>query len=138
VVWLKVLLDGSMAYEGASYMSCLEEIAEFLARHPTAKIIIVLDTHCLSENGAFIWKGHSTETYLFCCMKEVCYISIDCGAPNLTRIKIIKDCIPEQIQMYLTSDESKACTHKHKSLILNLACGASISDPESHYSLFKG
>jgi hypothetical protein len=57
-------------------MSCLEEIAEFLARHPTAKIIIVLDTHCLSENGAFIWKGHSAETCLFCRMKEVCVRNI--------------------------------------------------------------
>lgn len=137
-MWLEVPLDSSMADEGASYMSRLEEIAEFLARHPTAKIIIVLDTHCLGENGAFIWKGHSAETYLFCRMKEVCYISIDCGAPNLTHIKIIKDCIPKRIRMYLTSDESEACTHKHKSLILNLACGGSISDAESRYSLFKG
>ena len=40
-----------------------EAAGTFLKDHPTAKIIVIIDTHCLEESGAFIWTGDSPETY---------------------------------------------------------------------------
>jgi hypothetical protein len=145
-VWLEVPFDGSMADgDGERYdtgrtgsMHSLDEIIAFLARHPTAKIIIVIDTHCLSETGAFIWTGVNADTYRTCRMDEVCHITVGCSAPNLTCMQIILDCLPIQIRMFLTLNEKEACIHFHKTIILNLACGESISDAESRHSLFQG
>jgi hypothetical protein len=46
------------------------EAERFLKRFPTAKIVIILDTHSV-ENGAFVWSGSSPETYRTCYMLEV-------------------------------------------------------------------
>ena len=32
------------------------EITKFLTQHPTAKIVVVIDTHCFQENGLFVWS----------------------------------------------------------------------------------
>ena len=42
----------------------------FLEEHPAAKIVVVIDTHCL-ENGAFVYEGHSSPTYEACELKAV-------------------------------------------------------------------
>jgi len=42
----------------------------FLKAHRTAKIVIVIDTHCI-ENGFFIYKGDSPENYAACSLLEV-------------------------------------------------------------------
>ena len=34
----------------------------FLEEHPAAKIVVIIDTHCL-KNGAFVYEGHSSPTY---------------------------------------------------------------------------
>ena len=49
----------------------VDKIAEFLKKYPTAKIVIVVDTHCLEESGAFIWKGTTPDSYRACSLKEV-------------------------------------------------------------------
>lgn len=42
----------------------------FLKKHPTAKIVVVIDTHCF-DSGWFIWTGDSPETYQSCSLLEV-------------------------------------------------------------------
>ena len=47
------------------------EAETFLKRHRTAKIVVIIDTHCLDENGAFVYTGHSPDTYKACLLPEV-------------------------------------------------------------------
>jgi len=60
-------------HEGFEY--CDEESSEaarkFLKAHKHAKIIVVIDAHCL-EDGLFIWKGHDQVSYETCTLWEVC------------------------------------------------------------------
>ena len=37
----------------------------FLAEFPTAKIVVIIDTHCL-KNGFFVWTGNSKDSYQAC------------------------------------------------------------------------
>ena len=46
-----------------------EVAARFLTDNPTAKIVVVVDTHCV-ENGSFVWKG-AKSNYQACGMDEV-------------------------------------------------------------------
>jgi len=46
------------------------EVAEFFRQHETARIIVVIDTHCL-ENGVLVYEGSSPETYKACLLPEV-------------------------------------------------------------------
>ena len=63
-----------------------DEALSFFQDHPTAKIIIVVDTHCV-ENGAFVYEGDSLATFKACYLPEVCsyvpltllYIAFACG-----------------------------------------------------------
>lgn len=48
----------------------LGEVDKFLTHYPTAKIIIVVETHCL-ENGRFVWTGEFPTTYEACSLLEV-------------------------------------------------------------------
>lgn len=43
----------------------------FLKAHPMAKIVVVVDTHCL-DNGSFVWKGATPTEYSSCTLLEVC------------------------------------------------------------------
>jgi hypothetical protein len=75
-----MLLEIPLSGEGAGHKSkrctrleqLLEEIAAFLKLHPTAKIIILINTHCLEENGSFIYAGNGSSDYLACRLYEVC------------------------------------------------------------------
>ena len=46
------------------------EATLFLKQHPMAKIIVVVDTHCL-ENGAFVYEGDSPANFKACLLPEV-------------------------------------------------------------------
>jgi hypothetical protein len=48
----------------------LGEVDKFLTHYPTAKIVIVVETHCL-ENGRFVWTGESPSSYEACSLLEV-------------------------------------------------------------------
>ena len=72
---------GDIQVEGGPYDS-LESILDyregakaFLKDHPVAKIVVVIDTHCL-ENGAFVYAGNSNgndpKMYEGCSLLEVC------------------------------------------------------------------
>lgn len=45
-------------------------IHKFLKDHRTAKIVVVINTHC-EDNGYFVWTGSSDETYRSCSLLEV-------------------------------------------------------------------
>jgi hypothetical protein len=45
-------------------------VEEFLTKHRTAKIVVVIDTHCM-DNGYFVYTGESPEQYQACSLKEV-------------------------------------------------------------------
>ena len=42
----------------------------FLKAHEMAKILVIIDTHCL-DNGAFVWTGASADEYRACSLLEV-------------------------------------------------------------------
>ena len=48
----------------------VEEVDKFLTYYPTAKIVIILETHCL-ENSRFVWTGESPDSYQACSLLEV-------------------------------------------------------------------
>jgi len=61
---------------------------EFLKARPTAKILVIIDTHCL-ENGYFTYVGDDAVSLQGCSLLEVCLsLDIMCGlhltcAPDL-------------------------------------------------------
>lgn len=48
----------------------IAEAVGFLEKYKTAKIVIIVDTHCL-ESGQFVYMGDGPETYRGCFMEEV-------------------------------------------------------------------
>lgn|ERR1700679_431320 len=42
----------------------------FLKAYPMAKIVVVIDTHCL-DNGTFVWKGATPVEYDSCTLLDV-------------------------------------------------------------------
>ena len=55
------------------------EVRDFLSKHPMAKIIVVVDTHCL-ENRSFVWKGDTPMSYQGCLLLEVSLHLLYCFA----------------------------------------------------------
>jgi len=51
-------------------MTAASTAEKFLSSHLTAKIVVVVDTHCL-DNGFLVYTGASTESYKACTLKEV-------------------------------------------------------------------
>lgn len=47
------------------------EIDNFMIQHPSAKIVLVVDTHCLQDSGAFICSGDGPKSYAPCTLWEV-------------------------------------------------------------------
>ena len=110
-------------------------VDKFLECYTTAKIIIVIDTHAV-ENGWFAYGGDTPSDYKTCCLEEVgpC---VACVALWLTCMQILRDCIPSSVFQFI-SDAAGSPVHNHRSLILNLACGASVKLDAPRYSLLQG
>ena len=53
----------------------IEEVVKFLTKWESAKIVVVVETHCL-ESGVLIWKGNEPANYETCSLFEVsmCYL----------------------------------------------------------------
>jgi hypothetical protein len=51
-----------------SHDTSLAEV--FLKAHPMAKIVVIIDTHCL-ENGTFVWSGDTPVELKSCTLLEV-------------------------------------------------------------------
>ena len=47
-----------------------ESALAFLRKHGLAKIVVVVDTHCL-KNGAFLYTGNCASSYLACSLEVV-------------------------------------------------------------------
>ncbi|KAF9781509.1 hypothetical protein BJ322DRAFT_1022923 [Thelephora terrestris] len=92
---------------------------EFLEASPYAKILVIIDTHA-AENGYFVWAKDANGDYQACSLLE-----------------ILQDCSPKEIFKYM-SDAEDAPSHHHKLLIMNLACGASVSLPQPRSELLTG
>lgn len=59
---VSIPLDGSHNGPGAMRrLAPRPDVTEFLAKYPLAKIVIVVDTHCLQETGGLVWEGAGAE-----------------------------------------------------------------------------
>lgn len=83
---LEVRLDGSehgsVNVKPDTGRISANEAGIFLSIHRTAKIVIIIDTHCL-ENGAFVWVGNDPVSYQACFMPLVS-TRLSCAMQNLT------------------------------------------------------
>ena len=78
LMWLDITLggdsNGHVAYEGGDSMEEVPEPAKcagaFLTEHRSAKILVVVDAHCL-ENGFLVYAGNSPLLYEACSLGEV-------------------------------------------------------------------
>lgn len=43
---------------------------KFLKKYELAKIVVVIDTHCL-DNGCFVYGGDTSEDYMACSLEQV-------------------------------------------------------------------
>lgn len=78
------------------------EAERFLENHPTAKIVVVIDTHCL-ENGHYIYRGNNVDKdFEACQITEVSVMGCVIPSPFFTSPQIITDCIPAGVRQYLT------------------------------------
>jgi hypothetical protein len=111
------------------------EALNFLHRYPTAKIIVVLDTHS-TENGAFVYQTNSKSVDA-CFMLEVSLINLLSGDQLLIKIQIISECIPKSIYPFISNQEGTP-THHHKTIILNLSCGSSVNMTMAREHLYEG
>ncbi|KAF9789147.1 hypothetical protein BJ322DRAFT_1102529 [Thelephora terrestris] len=97
----------------------VKEVIEFLTTWQSAKIVVVIETHCL-ETGVLVWRGDEPANYETCSLNE-----------------ILSGCIPAKIFEYL-SNRKGSLKHQHRSLILNLSCGPSVSVNTARASLLEG
>jgi hypothetical protein len=44
---------------------------KFLTDCPVARIVVIIDTHCVEGNGAFIWGSDREGGYKACSLQEV-------------------------------------------------------------------
>ena len=59
-------VDNSHYDGGSTKKTDTSKAAEtFLEEFPTAKIVVIIDSHCL-ENGFFVWNGDTKSSYQAC------------------------------------------------------------------------
>ena len=68
---MDVSLDGSTNKPKGRNKLPHEEISLFLDRHRTAKIVVVIDTHSLTESGRFACGGVDDQSMEVCSLWEV-------------------------------------------------------------------
>ena len=75
VMLLEVVLDGSdtgtVDYQPSAGRQNAAAAGKFLSSRKTAKIVVVIDTHCLEETGAFVWCGKTPTDYQACRLDRV-------------------------------------------------------------------
>ena len=49
----------------------IQDVVDFLEKHESARIVLIIDTHCL-DCGGFVWTGDSPQTFQGCTVGEVC------------------------------------------------------------------
>jgi hypothetical protein len=73
---------------------------KFLKEHPSAKIVVVIDTHCL-DRGFFVWKGESAADYSACSLEEV-------SKANFQPSSL---CAPNNLHRFYATAFPKACSN---------------------------
>ena len=112
-------------------------VERFLRTHPLAKIIVIIDTHSL-KNGFFAWTGNGKDIeFRACSLLEVGVLLYPVHSLSSPPPQILKDCTPKHVFQYLSNAEDMP-NHHHKSLIMNLACGTSISEVRPRSEIFDG
>lgn len=109
---------------------------QFLVAHESAKIVVIVDTHCI-ESGFFVWTGEGAADWKACSLLEVSMLYRTTCFIFTGPSQILRDCTPPGIFKYL-SNAPDAPKHNHTSLIVNLACGASISQVAARSELLDG
>ena len=75
LIHLNIVLDGTTTGNVVTSIKAgmvdPSTVVQFLTRHKTAKIVVIVDTHCLAEDGRFIWRRNKDESFEACTMKEV-------------------------------------------------------------------
>ena len=67
-----ITLDGSWKKPGGpQVLPPHPDVLKFPNEHPTAKIIIVIDTHCFQESGGFVWAEPQLGNPQGCTLWEV-------------------------------------------------------------------
>lgn len=112
----------------------IKEVKNFLRDHEYAKIVVIVETH--ATDGKFVWRGEDPLTYEACTLFDVSP-HITLNWPILTPTQILKDCIPHDVFKFLSNDPG-APDHKHRSLILNLACGSTVIEDTARHLLLQG
>ena len=112
-----------------------KEAVEFLTDCPVARIVVIIDTHCVEGNGAFIWGSDRDGGYKACSLQEVRPCKI-LNQRLLTFAKLLTDCIPKNVHQFLLKSSKRV--YHNRSIIANLACGASVQNDESRESLCRG
>ena len=49
----------------------LDGVEQFLLKHKTAKIIVVVDTHCMEDSGDFVYRGGGKQQLGICTLHQV-------------------------------------------------------------------
>ena len=63
------------------------EVSAFLNKYPMAKIIVVVDTHCIQEMATFLWKVFNENDFGTCTLFGVSRVTlIRCHWTPLTNI----------------------------------------------------
>jgi hypothetical protein len=128
---MKVIQGGKPVEDGQ-----LDVISDFLERYQMAKIVFILDTHC-GENGCFVYSRDPLGGYKQCSLEEVSHIPQPIFPATNTQTQILKDCCPPVLFQYV-SNKPEMPQHTHRSLILNLACGATVNHPTARHLLLNG
>ena len=123
--------------KGVKAKKDMRATSSFFKEHPTAKMITVIDSHSL-DNGFFAWKRTPGGEVEACRLYEVSIVYLWLLLASIfVFLQILRDCMPPLIFEKLTSSPTSK-DHHNKSLILNLACGSTVTIPEALHSLLEG
>ena len=66
-----MLLEGTLDSQSHPALAeqSIQDAARFLKEYPMAKIVIIIDTHCL-ENGLYVWPRDTTKGEFKACQIE--------------------------------------------------------------------
>ena len=111
-------------YKRASTSTIPDVTEEFLRKQKTAKILFIINTHYL-KNGCFVYQDDSPTEYKACTLFDVGTSWYQALLYSSHPLQIVRDCSPLGIFKYLSSKEERV--HAHRSLVLNLVCGALVA-----------
>lgn len=113
--------------------SC-KKAGDFLKKHPLARIIIVVDTHA-DEEGLFVHFEGEDSCVHSDTLNEVSFQTLT-PAISSTTGKVLRDSVP--VEIYQILDVSSKAVYQHRTLVLNMSCGETITRASSRNTLLAG